>query len=452
VVALIADNQASGALPPDVGVALAVVKDSQVLFSGTYGLRERDRRLPVTPQTVFEIGSLTKAFTATALVTAAEHGEIDIEGPVNAKKRLLQLSDAHTSHHISVADILSHRTGVAAMDLLWYLGSLRAEEALVAASRLPVVSGAFRRSFIYHNILYGVLGNLFGQLIGEQWEASIRRRLLVPLEMSSTFFHPTLNGPDIALPYVGTRCVPRIDLTGIAAAGGMRSTLDDMTRWLTFQSGVGATAGGDQLLSQAALSLMRTKHNQVQEANPLLLQGWEWVGQEVYYGFGWVIASMAGLQLVFHPGYIDGFSTAAAFIPEMQLGMVVLMNTNLSSVPGMFVKTVFEACMATNTTMRIPEASSSSPRRHAVVGTYYNDVFGTIAVEDRGEEELLLRYKQHAWPLAWRGDTAADFVITAFGMEVPLTIQFDDASNRATTCSIPLALDPRSPAQVFIRT
>src|SRR6185503_9563325 len=207
----LARQEAEGVWPSGGGLAVSLVHNGTRMLSAGYGCRERDRNLPVTPDTVFAIGSLTKAFTATALSIAADTGRVDLQSPINQSRTLLALSDPDVMRQISIADILSHRTGVPSHDLLWYLGGFGAKELRRKASLLETVPGAFRRTFSYNNLLYGVLGELFEEQVGERMESYVGRTILAPLRMTSTSYDRPTDPENVALPYVGTTRAMDID-------------------------------------------------------------------------------------------------------------------------------------------------------------------------------------------------------------------------------------------------
>ncbi len=448
----IARREAEGALPPDAGVGVCVVQNGKTLFSGTYGLRERDRALPVTPDTVFEIGSLTKAFTATALLMASEKGGRDLDQPMNASKPLLVLRESKAARQVSISDVLCHRTGLPANDLLWYLESPSKGGLLEALGELELPPDAFRRSFTYNNLAYGALGSLFDELTGKSWESTITEDLLNPLGMASTSFRPSSAEQDVALPYVGTRRVARVDMSLVAAAGGLRSTLRDLARWMTFHLEGGRSETGEELLSVASLERMRSQYVVVDEPNPIIFQGLEWLAQgPVGYGLGWFLGSVEGRRVAFHPGLIDGFSTAIALVPEEHLGLLVLANVNLTPIPGLLIRNLLEALKESrdkDTSAGRP--SSLPPEALAAVGRYENAAYGRAEIALRGGE-LALVYKGHALPLVWKSDGTADFVISAFGVKMPLSARFDSKDGRIDSFSIPFAMDPRVKAEVFVR-
>ena len=119
----------------------------------------------------------------------------------------------------------------------------RFDDATIA-SRLR---DGFRRTFTYSNLMYGALGHVFPELVDDTWQRFVSRNLVDPLGLTSTSLRPASSETDVALPYSGTRRIASVDLTSIAAAGGMKSSLEDMIRWMRFQLGDGRAPSGAQL-------------------------------------------------------------------------------------------------------------------------------------------------------------------------------------------------------------
>ena len=365
----ISQQESAGTLPSGAGVAVAVVEHAKVVLSQCSGFRARDRGLAVTPETRFEVGSLTKAFTAAACAAARERGLIDFDRPINSSRRVLPLRDPAIEAKVSVADILCHRTGVPAHDLLWYFQRIDRRTLLAAISKLTPVPDAFRRAFIYSNLMYGALGQVFGELSGVRYDEFLADSVLRPLGLSATGFDISDDDADVALPYVGSARVRRIDMSCIAAAAGLKSTLHDLTRWLQFQ-----LAGGE------TLELTHQPHMPADGVNPVLLNGWGWLAGRLHYGFGWFVGSAAEMRVVFHPAVIDGFSLAVALVPESTLGIIVMTNVNLSPVPGLLVEHILMR-MVQGLPAEPLDAHHSSNRDQSVVGIYENGAYGTLSIK-----------------------------------------------------------------------
>lgn len=449
----IRQKEASGALPVGAGLAVAALRNGDVLFSEGFGLRERDRGLPVTPETEFEICSVTKTFAATAALLASEEGKLNLERPINAAQRLLPLKDSEITEKISVSDILSHRTGLPSNDLLWYSGELSSngESLLSRLEHLDFVPGAFRRSFNYNSLMYGALGRLFTPLVGESIETYISRKILAPLEMNSTSFSAS-RSDNVALPYIGTQRIPRIETSSVAASGAMRSTLEDMTRWLAFHLTGGKTLKGQQLLSPKSLEQMQSEKIAIENPNPMLFQGLEWLGSKMGYGLGWFIGSYRDLKVLYHPGFVDGFSTAVVMIPEKQAGCVVMSNVHLSSAPGLLAQELVNSLLEGSALQETSQkAAEPAPYQLSALGTYTNAAFGAFSVTSN-EGSFFIEYNGKKWPLEWKSANESHFTLSAFGLQIPLPIHFEEKDGAVISATAPFSMDPRVAPQIFKRS
>ena len=425
-------ERTAAALPIEAGVAVAVVGPTGNDFYVNYGLRDRESSLRVTSDTIFESGSLTKAFTAAALVMASRRGRLSLDEPLNAPKPVLGLSDSGLTRDVTVADLLSHRSGIPGNDLLWYFGDMDRADVLRALAGIDVVSGAFRRRFIYNNLTYGALGHLFYELTGMSWPTAITTGVLTPLRMSSTSFQPASDERDVAVPYVGMDRTSRVDVSAIAAAGTIRTSARDLSRWMDGLLNNAVFASDPSRHESISARMFRTEVDVI-DVGPVLLRGLEWIEGPLSYGLGWFIGTRRGEQVVFHPALIDGFSHAIALMPERRLGIAVLTNTNLSALPGAVV------CSALDSMLEGVEP---------VAGVYANPSFGSVVIEEH-EDELLLRYGRHAWPLLWKRGNLAEITVTAFGLQIPLSVTFAPGPTGGVTVGVPFTLDPATPPQVF---
>ena len=162
------------------GLALAAVRDGRVVVSRVYGLRDPERGLPVTPRTLFAIGSVTKTFTATGLAILAEEGRLDWDRPVRQYLPDFALMDPRASREITPRDLVSHRSGLPRHDVLWYAEAFDRAEMLARLRHLKPTK-ALRKTFQYQNLMFMAAGVLAGRLDGTTWEDFTRRRLLDPL-------------------------------------------------------------------------------------------------------------------------------------------------------------------------------------------------------------------------------------------------------------------------------
>jgi len=184
------------------GVAVGVVEGGRLIFARGFGYRDLDRRLPVTPDTLFPLGSCSKAFTATAIALLANEGRLGLDTPVRAYLPDFSLSDPVASKTVSVRDLLTHRSGLPRHDLFWYQAPFSRDE-LYRRLRFLEPGGPPDGQWRYNSLMFVVAGRIIEKLSGESWETFVRTRLLGPLDMRRTLLSPEAmeSGPDHASPY-----------------------------------------------------------------------------------------------------------------------------------------------------------------------------------------------------------------------------------------------------------
>ncbi|MCX6891106.1 MAG: serine hydrolase [Verrucomicrobia bacterium] len=223
------------------GISVAIVKAGQAVVVKGYGVRQAGESAPVDSETLFNIGSNTKAFTVAALAALVEEGRLDWDDPVTRHLPGFQMYDAWVTREMTVRDLLSHRSslGLGAGDLLWWPETGFSREEIVARQRFIKPATSFRSRFAYENCLYIVAGQLVQAIAGKTWEDVVRERLLAPLGMK----HSSLGRE--ALTGVGNKALPHVQAgqqlktvafgnhSNFAPAGGINSCAADMARWVT---------------------------------------------------------------------------------------------------------------------------------------------------------------------------------------------------------------------------
>ena len=318
------------------GLALAIVKDGQVVLSKGYGLRNVKQSLPVTPETLFAIGSSTKAFTTFVMGTLVDEGKLDWDRPVVSYIPTFRLSDKLATERIAPRDLVTHRSGLPRHDLVWYNSSLSRKELV---GRLPYLepSKDFRTEFRYQNLMFLTAGYLIEQITGRSWEESVRDRVFEPLGMTRSNFSvlDSQKSENYALPYEekddAVKEMPFRNITNMGPAGSINSDLEDMIRWLLVQMGKGK-AGGKQIISESTLREMHTPQMAINKPaeRPEI--------PETSYGLGWFVEPYRGHNRIHHGGNIDGFSAMVTFLPEDQIGIIALSNLNGSPAPELLAR------------------------------------------------------------------------------------------------------------------
>ncbi len=313
------------------GAALAIVKGNEVIFARGFGYRDLEAKKPVTENTLFAIGSCTKAFTALALGLLVDDGRLDWDTPVRTYLPEFELHDRFASERMTPRDLVTHRSGLPRHDFVWYGADLSRRELFERLRYLPP-SKDFRTTFQYQNLMFMTAGYLVGQVTGSTWQAFVRQRLLEPLDMRNTNFsvEDLKTAPDAALAYrkVDDRVtrIPYRNIDAMGPAGSINSSVNEMAHWIIMQLNRGKFRGR-QIVS--ANRLQETHLPQMAITRPADFPEMS----ESAYGLGWFVQTYRGHKRVSHGGSIDGFKAMVNLLPNDGLGMVVLANLSGTPLP-----------------------------------------------------------------------------------------------------------------------
>jgi CubicO group peptidase (beta-lactamase class C family) len=316
------------------GLAIAIVKDGQVVLAKGYGLRSVAKQLPVTPDTLFAIGSSTKAFTTMAMGILVEEGKLAWDEPVVTYLPRFRLHDEVAGKRMTPRDLVTHRSGLPRHDLVWYNAKLTRQELV---DRLPFLepNEDFRVKFQYQNLMYLTAGYLTAEVAGMPWEEVLRTRILDPIGMKKSNFAVTESqkSADFAVPYTledkTAIDIPFRIIDTIGPAGSINASVNDMTKWLQLHLG-GGMVDGRRIVALRQIQEMH-RPQMVIQSFPGLADDPEI--QQPSYGLGWFVESYRGKKRVHHGGNIDGFSAMVALMPDDRVGVVVLTNLNATPLP-----------------------------------------------------------------------------------------------------------------------
>ncbi len=414
------------------GVAVAVVrKDSVVLLRG-YGVRTLGRPEPVDARTLFAIGSSSKAFTATAVAMLVGQGLVKWDDAATQYLPGLQLYDPYATRELTVRDLLTHRSGLTAADLMLFAEHMTRDSALHQV-RYVKPTYSFRSHFGYSNLMYLAAGQLTARVTGTSWDSVVSRMIFAPLGMTSsnTSVAQLEHLPDVATPHAEiddtVRTIPYFNLDAIGPAGSINSNILDMAQWVRFQLARGKVAG-KALIDTTAFDETHTS----QTIAPL--EGfWKTVIQGTHffnYGMGWYLHDYNGRLVVQHGGNIDGMTALVAMMPEEKTGMVILSNLDQNDLTYALMYRVFDAYLKQppkdwsaiflkSHRESIAEAKAEQKKREAqrVTGTSpslplekyvgsYTDTLNGDAVVRRENPGLVLQYGTLVADLAhWQYDT-----------------------------------------------
>jgi CubicO group peptidase (beta-lactamase class C family) len=330
------------------GFAIAIVKDDKVVLAKGYGVRELGKSDAVDKDTLFAIASNSKAFTAASLATLVDENKLRWDDPVTKYIPWFQLYDPWVTREMTVRDLLSHRSGLATFggDLLWYESSYSRNE-IIRRIRFLKPASSFRSRYGYQNIMFLTAGEIIPVITGKSWDDYVRERFFTPLGMTrtTTSYKQLLATPNIATPHNEVNGQVHVIRYGNAdnagGAAAINSSVSDLAQWLRLQLGRG-TYDGKKIFSAARSRDMWNPNTIVSGTSE---QG-EKFNPTVHfnlYGLGWGLNDYQGRKVVSHGGGLDGMVSRVAMMPEENLGLVILTNseTTLSTLLSAKIFDVF---------------------------------------------------------------------------------------------------------------
>lgn len=310
------------------GVTIAVVEKNKVIYTGGFGYRDYEKKLPVTENTLFAIGSCTKAFTTSMIGMLVKDGLADIDKPVRQYLPELVFQNEYTNDHATLRDMMCHRTGLPRHDYSWY-GSTASREELLSRIQYQEPSAELREKYQYNNFMFMAQGQVIEKLTGKSWEENLKEKILTPLGMTLTNMSviDMEKAADRSLAYMvknGTTItpIPYRNIDAIGPAGSINSCAKDMAKWLITWINDGKYKGKEIIPSgfrnQAIVPQVATGGGLPGTENPDVHFGG--------YGFAWGMNSYRGHYRVEHGGGIDGFITSTCFFPSDSLGIFIVTN------------------------------------------------------------------------------------------------------------------------------
>ncbi|HZT41525.1 MAG TPA: serine hydrolase [Chthonomonadaceae bacterium] len=391
------------------GLAVAIVRDGQVVHARGYGWRDLKDRRPVTPATLFAIGSITKSFTVGTLAALAQQGKLDWDTPVREYLPDFRLHDPVATERMTPRDLVTHRSGLPRHDGVWYNAPLSREE-LYHRLRYLEPSRDFRSAYQYNNLMYMTAGYLAERLSGRSWEECVRQMLFTPLGMNRANFsvNDSQRTEDYALPYQldeaeEAREIAFRVIDAVGPAGSINASIEDMIPYLRLHLN-GGKHEETQVLAERDVKEMQSPQMPIPDSLPFPELG------HVQYGMGLAIGSYRGHKRVSHGGGIDGFTAEFTFMPQDRIGMVLLSNMYGSSLPAALALSLYdrllglepipwsarfkemeakgkaaeEAAKAQGLTPRKPGTQPAHPLA-AYAGEYEHPAYGTVTITPDGD-------------------------------------------------------------------
>ncbi|MGI5883370.1 MAG: serine hydrolase [Candidatus Spyradocola sp.] len=470
-------------------MALGVVKDGKIELCEAFGYADVEAGRKADADTLYQIGSCSKAFTAAAAAVLVDQGKLDWDTPVIEYLPWIRFMDPFTTYHATTRDLLCHRTGLPRHDAYWIDGPCTRRE-MVENLRNMQPAWSFRSHWCYQNTCFVAVGMLIEELSGMTWEDFVRKYLLEPIGMTRTTFYvdDIAGDPNHAEPY--DRPIPT-DLTGVVKvpflksdredrakgigapygpAGSIMSTVTDMLKWVEFNLNNGKV-GDKQVVSEANMKELHKPQMLLSE--PLLT---DFAEMDFYsYGMGWFTETFRGHKMVEHGGNINGFTALVTMVPDQKLGIVSLVNFNdsfdtyattyeiIDSYLGVtggdwqnrlrgFVSEVFGSVVDQMKGMNGDPVPNTHPT-HALAeyaGTYRNACYGDIVIAEK-DGGLTFTYNKKVSPLThFHYDTFR--IDDAHALFNGMTFSFETGKNgKVADIRFGIVMNPAAKDEIFTK-
>jgi len=403
------------------GVAVCVVKDNKVVLMKGYGIKEMGLNERIDENTLFMIGSNTKAFTATALAMLANTGNLSLDDKVTKYYPWFKLSDKPAGEMATVRDLLCHRLGLKTFqgDFTFYNSDLTRWQITERMARLETAY-PFRTKWGYSNSAFLTAGEIVPRVSGKSWEDYLKENIFAPLGMNNTLALtadlPKSLNRTVPHTFIDERLspVPYVLLDNMAPAMSISSSISDMSKWVMTLLNNGKV-GPRQVIPEAAIAATRAPQDVVGTVHRLN-------GQSSYslYGLGWYLEDYAGHTMVMHDGGVTGYVTSVTLVPDEHLGIIILTNTDQNDLyealkwelTDVFLKMPFrnyseqylaraknEKALQLQTDKKLRDSVAlnlqPAPFVNNFTGTYQNDMYGKVTITRGLNNDLEMRFEHH---------------------------------------------------------
>ena len=331
------------------GVAVGIVKDGELVVAKGYGVRELGKPEKVDANTLFMIGSNTKAFTGTALALLEADGKLSLTDPVKKYLPRFDMKDDWVENHLDLQDIVSHRIGMETFqgDFMYWTSDLTSDQVIEKFGKLEPMY-PLRTKWGYCNVGFLIAGKVIETVSGKTWAEVLKERIFTPLGMNRTIAlsaglpgtdnaaqaHSMVEGKTVVQPY------GLID--NLAPAGSISSSIEDMSHWVIAQLANGKYMGQEVIPANV---IARTREPlSIEGRRPSTSSGIR--RHYGLYGMGWELSDYDGREIVSHTGGVNGFVTSVTLMPEENLGIIVLTNTDMNGFYVALMREILDAYLA----------------------------------------------------------------------------------------------------------
>jgi CubicO group peptidase (beta-lactamase class C family) len=402
------------------GVAVCVVKDGKVVVMKGYGVTELGTNNKVDENTLFMIGSNTKAFTATALAMLATDKKLSLDSPVIKYLPDFKLYDPWVTKQANIRDLLCHRLGFETFqgDFMYFDSDLTIAEVREKLGKVkPLYS--FRSRWGYTNAAFLTAGEIIPKVSNQTWAEYLKEKIFTPLDMTHTLalskdITGTTNKATAHTVAQGVlKIIPYGKIDNLAPAGSISSSINDMSHWVMAQLN-GGRYNDKQVIPQSAIAQTWWPHSIMGNGGHRFTRA-----HFALYGLGWMLQEYSGRKIVSHTGGVNGFVTSVTLLPEEKLGILVFTNTDannfyeslkneiMDAYLGLSYRNYSQVHLNNHKKNQEEEAAWLQKMKDTIAlnrpttlplasyaGTYEHDVYGkmTIALENK---KLIGRFEHH---------------------------------------------------------
>lgn len=335
------------------GFAVAIVDGNKIIYAKGFGYRDYEKKLAADANTLFAIGSCTKAFTSSILGQLQKDDKLSFDDSPIKYITELNFFNNEMNNNITIKDMMCHRTGLPRHDFSWYLFPTASKDSLILRLKYQEPFTGLREKWYYNNFMFLAQGVIAERITGKSWEDNIRERFFKPLGMtrSNVSIDEMKISPNAAIGYEMKHdsIIEKTDyynISGMSPAGSINSSVNEMSNWLIAWINKGKFNNKQVIpetyLQEAISSQMVIRGGLPEKEFPDMFMA--------NYGFGWFLSSYKGHYRVEHGGNIDGFSANTSFFPTDSIGIVVLVNQGGSSLPGLVRNTISDRMLNTEKT------------------------------------------------------------------------------------------------------
>lgn len=327
------------------GFAVGIVIKDKLVFAKGYGYRDLENKLPMTANTLFQIASNSKLFTATAIGFLVEEGKLDWDKPIKNYIPHIEFFNDELNANVTIRDMLSHRTGISRHDAIWYKSDFTRQQLFDKLKYLePIIP--LRQGYLYNNLMYAASGQIVEQLSGKTWEQFVTDNIFTPLNMTNSMFvvEEMRKQADFATPYYEKRDTNTLlqypfytKQQGIGPAGSIISNINDLSHWLIAQMHGGSYLGKQVIPS----SIIKETLQPASLTASVPTKYFENLNS--IYGMGRSTSSYKGHYLTQHGGAIGGIYSNIYFMPTDSIGVIVFTNgAHARQILGIISNTIYD--------------------------------------------------------------------------------------------------------------